>query len=144
MFQISNIRSALIIFCILNSTFGEAQVIKGRISSQSGEPVPYATVYIQQLRQGTTANAKGDYEIRLTPGSYLITYQSLGYSPVVYETTVTDQLIEKDVTLPLQYYQVPEVRITATGEDPAYGIMRKTIGMAPYYLNNISHYKAEV
>lgn len=144
MFQISNIRSALIIFCILNSTFGEAQVIKGRISSQSGEPVPYATVYIQQLRQGTTANAKGDYEIRLAPGSYLITYQSLGYSPVVYETTVTDQLIEKDVTLPLQYYQVPEVRITATGEDPAYGIMRKTIGMAPYYLNNISHYKAEV
>lgn len=144
MFHISNIRSALIILCIINSLFAEAQVIKGRITGQSGEAVPYATIYIQQLRQGTTSNAKGYYEIRLSPGNYLVTCQSLGYSPVNFEITVTDQLIEKDVTLPLQYYQVPEVRITATGEDPAYGIMRKTIGMAPYYLNNISHYKAEV
>ena len=31
-----------------------------------------------------------------------------------------------------------------TGEDPAYMIMRKAIGLAPYYLNNISRYKAEV
>ena len=46
--------------------------------------------------------------------------------------------------MPVQYYEIPEVRITASGEDPAYIIMRKVIGMAPYYLNNISYYKAEV
>jgi hypothetical protein len=44
----------------------------------------------------------------------------------------------------MQYYEIPEVRISAKGEDPAYNIMRKAVGMAPYYLNNISYYKAEV
>jgi len=53
-------------------------------------------------------------------------------------------VISKDVKLPLQYYEIPEVRISASGEDPAYSIMRKAIGMAPYYQNNVSYYKAEV
>ena len=58
--------------------------------------------------------------------------------------TISDKTITKDVILPLQYYEIPEVRITASGEDPAYIIMRKVIGLAPYYLNNVSYYKAEV
>jgi hypothetical protein len=121
-----------------------AQVIKGRITNAAGEPVQYATVYIQELRQGATANTKGDYELRLSPGKYQITYQSLGYGPVIANISITDQVTVKDVVLPLQYYMIPEVRISATGEDPAYRIMRKAIGMAPYYLNNISYYKADV
>ena len=121
-----------------------AQILKGRITSDSGSAIPYATVYIEELKQGTTSNTKGDYEIRLPAGKYQVIYQSLGYSPVFYTANVSGQTIIKDVVLPVQYYQIPEVRITATGEDPAYGIMRKAIGMAPYYLNNISYYKAEV
>jgi hypothetical protein len=48
------------------------------------------------------------------------------------------------VILPMQYYEIPEVRISPSNEDPAYIIMRKAIGLAPYYLNNVSYYKAEV
>jgi len=44
----------------------------------------------------------------------------------------------------MQYYEIPEVRISPSNEDPAYIIMRKAIGLAPYYLNNVSYYKAEV
>lgn len=121
-----------------------AQVLKGRITSQSGDPIPYSTVYIQELKQGTTTNTKGDYEIRLPAGKYTVIYQSLGYEPIFFNVTLTDKPITKDVILPLQYYQIPEVRITASGEDPAFGIMRKVISLAPYYLNNISYYKANV
>ncbi|MBI5009253.1 MAG: carboxypeptidase-like regulatory domain-containing protein, partial [Bacteroidia bacterium] len=121
-----------------------AQILKGKITNQSGEPVQYSTVYIQELRQGTTANVKGDYEFKLKPGKYTVVYQSLGYEPVYVTLTLSDKTIIRNVTLPVQYYQIPEVRISATGEDPAYIIMRKVIGMAPYYLNNISYYKAEV
>jgi hypothetical protein len=120
------------------------QMIKGRITNQSGESIPYATVYIQELKQGTTSNTKGDYEIRLLPGKYLVIYQSLGFEPVYYDATVTNQTSIKDVVLPLQFYEIPEVRITASGEDPAYGIMRKAIGLAPYYLNHVNYYKASV
>jgi len=121
-----------------------SQILKGKITGQSGEPIQYSTVYIQERKQGTTANAKGDYEIKLPAGKYTVIYQSLGYEPIFTTISLTDKTITKNIILPVQYYQIPEVRITASGEDPAYIIMRKVIGMAPYYLNNISYYKAEV
>jgi hypothetical protein len=121
-----------------------SQVLKGKITNQYGEPIPYATVYIKEIRQGTLANTKGDYSIKLSPGKYAFTFQSMGYEPVYEEIVLSDGTVTRNVILPVQYYQVPEVRITASGEDPAYIIMRKVIGMAPYYLNHISFYKAEV
>jgi len=134
----------IILVTLVISPISNAQILRGKITNQSGEPVPYATVYIQELRQGTTANGKGDYEFKLPPGKYTVTYQSLGYQPVYETINIAATVRSKDIILPLQYYQIPEVRISATGEDPAYLVMRKAIGMAPYYLNNISYYKAEV
>jgi hypothetical protein len=121
-----------------------AQILKGNIRDPEGEPIPYATVYIQELRQGTTSNAKGNYEIRLPAGKYTVVYQSLGYAPDLRTVSLEKEVRNMDITLQVQYYEIPEVRITASGEDPAYGIMRKVIGLAPYYLNQVSHYKADV
>lgn len=136
---------SIIIFLILFYPSLNAQTIKGSIKNQSGEPIPYATVYIRELKQGTTTNTKGDYEIRLQEGSYTVTYQSMGYELISIDFDLKKgQVYTKDVVLPLQYYQIPEVRISASGEDPAYIVMRKVIGMAPYYLNNVKSYKAEV
>jgi hypothetical protein len=135
-----------IFLILISSTFiSSAQILKGKITSQSGDPIQYSTVYIQELKQGTTSNTKGDYELKIPPGKYQVTYQSLGFSPVFQNITFSgQQTIIKNVVLPVQYYEIPEVRITASGEDPAYIIMRKVIGLAPYYLNNVSYYKAEV
>jgi hypothetical protein len=134
---------ATLLFLSISSILN-AQTLKGRITNQSGDPVQYSTIYIQELKQGTTSNTKGDYEIKLPAGKYTVIYQSLGYQPVNFTITLSEGTTSKDVVLPLQYYEIPEVRISATGEDPAYRVMRKAIGMAPYYLNNISYYKAEV
>ena len=133
----------LILFSI--SPISSAQILKGKITNQSGNPIQYSTVYIQELKQGTTSNTKGDYELKIAPGKYQVTYQSLGFSPVFLDITISNQqTITKNVVLPVQYYEIPEVRISASGEDPAYIIMRKVIGLAPYYLNNVSYYKADV
>jgi hypothetical protein len=139
-------KQLLSVFFLLSCAAGisNAQVLNGNIKDQSGNPIPYATVYISEIRQGTTANSKGDYSLKLPAGNYTVTIQSLGYEPVYLKITLFDQPVTRDVVLPVQYYQIPEVRVTASGEDPAYIIMRKVIGMAPYYLNNISSYKAEV
>ncbi len=134
----------LSILLIFITYISDAQILKGRITNEAGEAIPYATVYIQELKQGTTSNTRGDYEIKLPSGKYQIIYQSLGFSPVFFNITISDQIMTRNVVLPIQYYEIPEVRITATGEDPAYGIMRKAIGTAPYYLNNVGYYKAEV
>jgi hypothetical protein len=134
----------LVLILVIFPALSKGQTLRGKVIKQSGEPVQYATVYIRELKQGTTANTKGDYEIKLPAGSYTITYQSLGFQPVTENITIAGKSVVRNITLPLQYYQIPEVRISASGEDPAYAIMRKAIGMAPYYLNNISYYKAQV
>jgi hypothetical protein len=134
----------LLILYSITSFLTDAQILKGTITNQAGNPVQYSTVYVQELKQGTTSNTKGDYEIRLPAGKYSVIYQSLGFQPVSVNITMSDKIISKNIILPVQFYEIPEVRITASGEDPAYIIMRKVIGMAPYYLNNVSHYKADV
>lgn len=132
----------VISFSILSS-ISSAQILKGRITDQSGAPIPYSTVYIKELRQGTTSNSNGYYEINLPAGNYTVIYQSLGYQPANASISLSGETV-RNITLPQQYYKIPEVKIMASGEDPAYGIMRRAIGLAPYYLNNISYYKAEV
>lgn len=121
-----------------------AQKLNGTIKDKSGNPVPFATVYIQELRQGTTSNSKGFYEIRLVPGRYMVSYQSLGYEPLLEMISIENEDIAHNIILAEQIYDIPEVSISPSGEDPAYYIMRRVIGMAPYYLNYINYYKAEV
>ena len=132
------------VLCLLLLHDLNGQILKGTIKDAEGEPIPYSTVYIQELRQGTTANTKGDYELPLPDGKYTVIYQSLGYEPNFRDITMKGSPVTANIVLQVQYYEIPEVRITASGEDPAYGIMRKVIGMAPYYLNHTSSYKADV
>jgi hypothetical protein len=134
----------LTLLAIVSLSDLQSQILKGSIKDAEGEPVQYATVYIQELKQGTTTNTKGDYELRLPDGKYTVIYQSLGYEPEIKNINVVKNTITINVVLQVQYYEIPEVRISASGEDPAYSIMRKVIGMAPYYLNHVSHYKADV
>jgi hypothetical protein len=51
----------ILLFIIISSPVAPAQIIKGKITNKSGDPIPYSTVYIQELKQGTTSNTKGDY-----------------------------------------------------------------------------------
>jgi len=58
-----NRAAILSLLIILNSGISFSQVLKGRITTESGDPIPYSTVFIQELKQGTTANTKGDMRL---------------------------------------------------------------------------------
>jgi hypothetical protein len=124
--------------------FADAQVISGRITDNTGLPMAAASVYIQELHQGTTTNSDGYYEITLTEGTYNVSFQFLGYTPVIKTFTVTTGTIVADIILNEQLFEIPPVRVSASGRDPAYYIMRKAIGMAPYHMNQVKMYRAEV
>ncbi|MEE4114552.1 MAG: DUF5686 and carboxypeptidase regulatory-like domain-containing protein [Marinilabiliaceae bacterium] len=132
------------ILSILIINTGFSQSLKGIIRDGEGSPVPFATVYISELKKGTTANIKGEYLILLEPGTYTVFFQSLGFSPTMKTVNITGGEKKLDIRLQIQFYVIPEVRVTSTGEDPAYAIMRKAIGLAPYYLNQVNEYSAEV
>lgn len=138
-------RIHLLLLSVLFSTaLSNAQVIRGRITDDTGMPMAAATIYISELRQGTTTNNDGKYEITMSPGTYTISFQFLGYMPVTRVFTIVTEDITADIILTGQLFEIPAVRVSATGKDPAYFIMRKTIGMAPFHLRQVKRYRAEV
>jgi len=121
-----------------------AQMLYGRITDANGLPMSGASVYVPELRQGTTSNQDGFYETALPSGTYNISYQLLGYTPVIKKITVDKEDIRSDIVMKEEFYEIPAVTVSPSDKDPAFYIMRKVIGMAPYHLNQVSMYKAEV
>ncbi|HMS52784.1 MAG TPA: carboxypeptidase-like regulatory domain-containing protein, partial [Chitinophagales bacterium] len=61
----------------------------GKIANKAtNDPLPFinVTTYINKKLRGTQTDFDGNYELRLPPGSYTISYSSVGY--VTYSTEV--------------------------------------------------------
>jgi hypothetical protein len=128
----------------LQTKVSDARKLSGKVTDTRGEPLAYASVYIAELRQGTTTNREGLYELSIPSGTYTVNYQFLGYTPSTEKIEIGDNDVNRDITLSEQFYEIPAVRVSASGRDPAYFIMRKAIGMAPFHLNQVKMYRAEV
>ena len=136
-------------FVIVFNYFGNnsnlsAQSISGFVVGPDKMPVIGATVYISQLKIGTLANNNGKFEIKVPAGTYTVEFRSLGFKPELLTLQVTDKTQNVVVYLAEQTYSIPEVNIKKGKEDPAYAIMRKAIALAPYYQNQVKHYKSKV
>ncbi len=134
----------LLLSFIFLITVGYGQGLAGRITNTDDQGISYAAVFVPAIHQGTTANEEGYYHLELKPGNYEIRFQYLGYKTQVHTVVVVDDFISLDVVMEEQQYALPEVVVTASGEDPAYYIMRRAIGMSQYYLNQVSEYNCRV
>jgi hypothetical protein len=118
--------------------------LKGIVTGKDGTPIPYATVFIKEISLGTTTNDDGKFELDLKPGIYTANFRCLGYIPKVETINLTKKVSEIAVILDEEIIQLSEVDVKGTGEDPAYPIMRKVIGLSYVHLNQISSYSADV
>ena len=121
-----------------------SQGVKGVVSDEAGQSIPFATIYLKETTTGTTTNDLGEYEIQLPTGSYTIVFQGLGFQKTEIIVNVNDTFVTNNIVLKKQEYRIKEVRVYSGGEDPAYPIMRKAISLAPYYQRQTEQYKAEV
>lgn len=123
------------------SLFAQQYTISGKITDNTGKPVPFASIYIQNTTQGASANSEGEYSIALKPGKYTLQYKAVGYKQESRETNVSkNQTI--DITLSDEVYQLQAVNIGS--KDPAYAIMRKAIKKRKAYLNEVKAYSCLV
>ncbi len=132
------------VFLLASLTPAHSQGIRGEIRDVEGKPVPYAAIFIKELTRGTTCNALGSFSLPLPQGKYNVLFRSLGYTEVTRTIEIGEKYIDLIIDLPPQTYMIPEVRVSASGEDPAYWIMRKTIGLANYHLHEVLNYNAEI
>lgn len=119
----------------LQGTFSaQSQGIKGTITDSNGAPLPFTSIYVEELKTGTSSNKEGVYEIRLEPGTYTLRYQYIGYQSANRPVTVeADAWLELDIALAEQGLVLQEIIVSSTKEDAAYTIMRKAIAKADYH-----------
>ena len=124
------------------SVFGGG--VRGLIKGDDGAPLPYSTIFVKQTGTGSATDLQGRYEILLSPGSYDILFQFLGYESVSRKITISDAFVEMNITLKTQVMVLQNVTIKASKEDPAYTIMRKAISKAKFHTQQIDSYTAKV
>ena len=108
--------------------------MKGTIKNRSGEILPFATVYIKGTIISTTSNENGQYSLKLDSGTHSLRCVFLSYIP--YQSNIAikkDQVLELDIVLDEQSYQLSEVKISAKKEDPAYAIIRNAMAYREIY-----------
>jgi hypothetical protein len=119
--------------------------LRGIITNTEGEPLPYATVYIQGTSSGTVSNGEGQYELELKePGNYTVTFQYVGYQKFSYTFSYDGQPLSYPVILKHDTSLVREIVISANREDPAFEIIRKAIKKRKYYKQQVASYEADL
>jgi len=132
------------IWLLFSNLVSYSHNLKGSITSKDGLPIPYATVFIKEVSLGTITNDNGKFELDLPPGVYTANFRSLGYMPKIMTIKLTEKEVTIAVMLEEQIVQLSEVEIKGNGEDPAYAILRKVIGLSYVHLNQISSYSADI
>lgn len=87
--------------------------LRGRVmDSETGEPFLGATVYLSDLKVGTTTHNDGAYEIKNVPaGKHLVEVSFLGYKSIV-ETILINGHVQRDFSLVLGYIEADAIVIT--------------------------------
>lgn len=128
---------------LLASLSLHGQNVRGRILSEKGEALPFASIWASGSQHGALANEEGQFIINLKPGKHDLVFRFLGYEPQTKSIELNDKDLAIEVRLKEQTVALKEVQIAALKEDPAIGIMRRMIAMAPYHLKEIASYKSK-
>ncbi|MDR2382651.1 MAG: DUF5686 family protein [Prevotellaceae bacterium] len=131
------------LFCVFASNI-QAQILKGKVTDNDGNPVSGAVLFIREIAQGIAADNSGEFQINLKEGRYTCEFSSLGYEKKLVTVIIDKPLQSIAVSLKDKVYELEGVVVSSRREDPAYAIMRKAIAMAPYYQHQVKSYESEI
>lgn len=80
-----------------------SQKLKGKIVDRAGEAVAYATVYIDELKLGTTSNARGYYELRMPLELTMYFTRALDMSRLLKSSLSAKKMLKKMPSCPNRY-----------------------------------------
>ena len=115
-----------VIIILFFSFKASAQKIYGTVFNSQGDLLPYASITIKGTTKGASANDKAKFSLNVSPGTYTIVCQNLGYATVEKTVTVKNDT-ELSFVLTDQKLSMETVVVTNGGEDPAYEVIRNAI-----------------
>lgn len=120
-----------------------ASVITGKVTDESGQPAPFASVFIKGTTTGTTTNMDGLYTLDLKPGSYELVFRFIGYRQHIEKVDAGNARIILNVQLFPENINLKEVTVSAT-EDPAYEVIRQAQKKRKFYLQQVEAFSCDV
>jgi len=123
-----------------------AATVSGKVTDENNEALPFASVYLLGTTQGVTTNKDGNYSIELPAGEHDLIFQFIGYKKHTERIKIetSNEKITLHVKMEQQPYEMGTVTINASGEDPAYDVIRKAIRMRKFYLDQVESYSCDV
>jgi hypothetical protein len=101
--------------------------IKGKITSSTGEGIPFVSVTIENTYNSTTANVDGEYELSIkAAGKHTLLFHSIGYKAKKATVNADKFPYIFNVVLEDENYNLKEL-VISNKEDPAYAIIREAI-----------------
>ncbi len=134
---------ALLFLFLLAATPASAQKIYGTVFSATGDLLPYASITIKGTSIGASANEKAKFSFSVSPGTYTVVCQHVGYRKQESRVTITKNDEEITFILSNQQLELAEV-VIKRGEDPAYEIIRQAIKKRTYYSQQVKAFECDL
>ncbi len=136
-------KQLLLLLLLPVTIFGQS--IQGKVIDSRNDALAFTSIWIENTNQGTLANEDGVFDIRIKSGKNKLVFRHVGYAPKVIELDLALDEKKRDFVVVMQEQAVSleEVNIRALKEDPAIGIMRRMISMAPFHLKELNAYQAK-
>lgn len=119
-----------------------AFTVRGTVTDDDGQPVGFATVYVESTTIGTTTNAEGNYQLDVKAGYHVIVFRYVGYGTEVRPLTVEADT-KLDVVMKRVVFELGEA-VADGSEDPAYRIMRLAREKREFYRQQVQEYSCKV
>ncbi|MFB6343309.1 carboxypeptidase-like regulatory domain-containing protein [Saccharicrinis sp. FJH62] len=84
--------------------------------ADTGEGLIGSTIYVEELRSGTTTNLYGFYSVTLPKGDYNLRYSYVGYKSITIPVELSED-VNNDVEMHMKSTQIDEVVILSEGAD---------------------------
>jgi len=132
----------LLLYCIAFSDTRAAR-ISGTVTDDKGSLLAYASILVKGSTRGVTANNEGKYFLDLSPGTYTLVCQYVGYARQEKKVTIGQESMKVDFSLSLQQLSMADVVVRPGGEDPAYEIIRQAIKKRKDYETPLDSFTCE-
>lgn len=101
--------------------------VRGKVTdAANNQPLPFANIRVNKTTLGTSANAEGNYELKLAQGKYDLIVSYIGFNSDTISINLDSDKSEIVFSLLQSKVDLPEI-VILPGENPALEIIRKAI-----------------
>lgn len=105
--------------------YSHAQNLNGTVRDSNNKPVPYASVSVQNTKQGVITNLNGDFTLYLASGSYTLITQCMGYTSTYSSIQISNEVQNVKITLNEASQEIGTVVVNKDRRDLAKQLIQK-------------------